>query len=148
VVIIRIPRPFLPTTVSLMAHDTFRDTALVRALTDLMADLSDLVQKELRLARAEISHKLTLRLQAGVWFAMAALLGLAAFFLLLEGVVFALASAGLALHWACLLVAGILGAAAGFAFQYARTHTADDLAPSRTARQFHEAIRTAKEQLR
>jgi Putative Actinobacterial Holin-X, holin superfamily III len=130
-----------------MAHDALRDTALVRALTDLMTDLSDLVQKEVRLARAEIAHKLNLRLQAGIWFAVAGLLGLVVALLVVEGAVFALASAGLALHWSCLLVAAILAAAAALALYYGRLRSAGDLAPTRSARQFNEAIRTAKEQL-
>jgi len=35
-----------------MAHESIRDSGLVRAATDLFADLSDLIQKEIRLARA------------------------------------------------------------------------------------------------
>ena len=130
-----------------MANEALRDTALVRALTDLMADLSDLVQKEVRLARAEIAHKLNLRLQACIWMAMAGLLALVAALLVVEGAVFALASAGLALHWACLLVAGILAALAALAFYYGRAGSAGDLVPTRSARQINEAIRNAKEQL-
>jgi hypothetical protein len=79
-----------------MAHDTLRDTALVRAITDLLTDLSDLIQKELRLVRAELTYKLTVRLQASIWFAIAGLLALVVALLIAEGAVLALASAGLA----------------------------------------------------
>jgi Putative Actinobacterial Holin-X, holin superfamily III len=71
--------------VSHMAHDTLRDAALVHVITDVLTDLSDLVQKELRLARAELTYKLTLRLQASIWFAIAGLLALLACLLITEG---------------------------------------------------------------
>ena len=58
-----------------MADESLWETRLIRAVTDLGADLADLVQKELRLARGEIVQKLTLGLQAGAWFAIAAVLG-------------------------------------------------------------------------
>jgi hypothetical protein len=130
-----------------MAHDTLRDTALVRAITDLLADLSDLVQKELRLARAELTHKLTVRLQTSIWLAIAGLLALVAALLIAEGAVLALANAGLALHWSCFLVAGILAAAA-LSFYYGRAGSAEDLTPTRSARQFNKAVNAAREQLR
>jgi Putative Actinobacterial Holin-X, holin superfamily III len=131
-----------------MAHDTLRDTALVRAITDLLTDLSDLVQKELRLARAELTYKLTVRLQASIWFAIAGLLALVAALLIAEGVVLALASAGLALHWSCFLVAGLLAATAALSFYYGRAGSAEDLSPTRSARQFNKAVNAAREQLR
>jgi uncharacterized membrane protein YgcG len=131
-----------------MAHDTFRDTALVRALTDLLSDLSDLVQKELRLARAELAYKVTVRLQASIWFAIAGLLALVAALLTAEGAALALASAGLALHWSCFLVAGVLVAAAALSFYYGRAGSAEDLTPTRSARQFNKAVNAAREQLR
>jgi hypothetical protein len=77
-------------------------------LTDLLADLGDLVQKEIQLAKAEVTEKITSRLRASVWMMAAAVLGLIAGLLVLEAAVFAIASFGLALHWACLLVGAIL----------------------------------------
>jgi putative superfamily III holin-X len=131
-----------------MAHDTLRDSVLVRAARDLLADLSDLVQKELRLARAELARKLSAHLQASVWMVVAALIGLLAGVLIVEGIVFALAEAGLPLHWSCFLVAAILATVAIFFFYQAKSAmTGADLAPTRSARQFSEAVRTAKEQL-
>jgi Putative Actinobacterial Holin-X, holin superfamily III len=130
-----------------MADDGLRDMALVRAFTDLTGDLSDFIQKELRLARAEIAQKLSFQLQAGVWFGASGVLGFVVVLLIMQGVVFALANAGLALHWACFLVAALLAIAAGLAFYYGRAGSAEDLMPTRTARQFNEAIRTAKEHL-
>ena len=69
---------------------------------DVLGDLSDLVQKEIRLARAEFTAKMTSGVQAGLWMIVAALLGLVATLLVIEAIVFALASFGLAIYWACL----------------------------------------------
>jgi hypothetical protein len=79
--------------------------------------------------------------------AVAGALGLAAALLLVEAAVFAIASFGIALHWSCLIVAGILAVAAAAAFFQGRSAAQDELLPTRTARQISQDIRTAKEQL-
>jgi len=130
-----------------MAHETLRDSGLVRAATDLFADLSDLIQKEIRLARAEIVHKLTLNVRGGLFMAAAGVLGFLAVIFVLEGIVFAIASAGLAVYWACFIVAAGLLVLAAAVFMTGRSQADADLAP-RTTRQFGATLRTAKEQLR
>ena len=131
-----------------MAEESLWETRLIRAVTDLGADLADLVQKELRLARTEIVQKLTLGLQAGAWFAIAAALGLFAVILILEALVFGIAAAGVPLWGSCLLVAFLLSALAAIAFFYARRQSSEDMTPVRSARQFTRAIGTVREQLR
>jgi hypothetical protein len=113
-----------------------------------MEDLSDLLQKELRLACAEISEKLSRGAHAGIWYAVAALFGLGTFFLVVEGLVFWLASTGLALHWSCFLIAVALAVIGALAFYYARARASEDLVPTRAARQYNQTVRIAKEQLR
>ena len=130
-----------------MAHEPLRDSGLVRAATDLFADLSDLIQKEIRLARAEVVHRLTLGVRSGVWMAVAGVLGFLAVIFVLEGVVFAIASAGIAVYWACFIVAAALLLIAAGAFISGRSQAEAELAP-RTARQLGATLRTAKEQLR
>lgn len=130
-----------------MAHESLGESVLVRAMTDLLADLSDLIQKELRLARAEVTHKLTVGLRGGLWTGAAGVLGFVALLFVLEGVVFALASAGMPLHWSCLLVAAVVAVAAAVAFYAGRSQAETRFAP-RAARQFGETLRTAKEQLK
>jgi Putative Actinobacterial Holin-X, holin superfamily III len=129
-----------------MAHD-LRNSGLVQALTALFADLAELLRKELQLAKTEITEKIVARLRASVWMAVAGALGLAAALLLVEAAVFAIASFGIALHWSCLIVAGILAVAAAAAFFQGRSAAQDELLPTRTARQISQDIRTAKEQL-
>lgn len=130
-----------------MAHESPRDSGLVRAATDLFADLSDLIEKEIRLARAEIVHKLTLGVRGGVWMAVAGVLGFLAVIFVLEGAVFAIASTGIALYWACFIVAAVLLLIAAGAFISGRSQAEAEFAP-RTARQLGATLRTAKEQLR
>jgi len=131
-----------------MADESLWETRLIRAVTDLGADLADLVQKELRLARSEIVQKLTLGLQAGAWFAIAAALGFFAIVLVLEALVFGIAAAGVPLWGSCLLVAFVLSVVAAVAFYYARRQSSQDMTPVRSARQFTRAIGTVREQLR
>jgi hypothetical protein len=130
-----------------MAHESLRDSVLVRAVTDLFADLSDLIQKEIRLARAEVTHRLTLGVRGGLWMAVAGVLAFLGVIFLLEGVVFAIASAGLAVYWACFIVAAALLVIAALAFVSGRSQAEAEFAP-RTARQLGATVRTAKEQLR
>ena len=131
-----------------MANDTLRHTDLVRAIPELLANLSDLIQKELRLARAEVSRGLKSGLQAGIWIGVAAFLGLIAVVLLAEGLVFLIASFGIALHWSCFLVAIFIGICAALSFYYGRQRVdTEDLTATRTVRQLNETMRTAKEQL-
>jgi len=130
-----------------MAHDALRNSGLVRGLTGLLADLSDLVQKEIRLARAELAEKISARLQASVWLIAASVLGLITALLIVEGLVLAIASYGLALHWSCLLVAAIVAALGAAVFYHGRSLADEELLPTRSIRQVTRDIETAKEQL-
>jgi uncharacterized membrane protein YgcG len=130
-----------------MAYERLRNSGLTQALTDLLADLGDLVQKEIQLAKAEVTETITSRLRASVWMVAAAFLGLIAALLVVEAAVFALASLGRVLHWACLLVAAVLAAAGAAAFYHGRSVAETELLPTRTVRQITKDIKTAKEQL-
>ncbi len=130
-----------------MAYERLRNSGLTQALTDLLADLGDLVQKEIQLAKAEVTETITSRLRASAWMVAAAFLGLIAALLVVEAAVLALASLGLELHWACLLVAAVLAAAGAAAFYHGRSVAETELLPTRTVRQITKDIKTAKEQL-
>jgi putative superfamily III holin-X len=82
-----------------MALDHLQNSELTRALTELLADLAELVQKELQLAKTEITEKITARLRASAWMVAAGVLGMVAALLIVEAAVFAIASFGLALYW-------------------------------------------------
>ena len=124
-----------------------KNSALPRAFADVVGDLADLVQKEIHLAKAELSEKLSAKVRAGVWIGVAAGLGLIAALLVIEGIVFGIATFGIALHWSCLIVAAVLAAAAAAAYAKGSAGAREELTPTRTIRQVKRDIATAKEQL-
>jgi uncharacterized membrane protein YqjE len=124
-----------------------KHSVLPRVLADVVGDIADLVQKEMRLARTELSEKLASKLRAGLWLGMAGGLGLVAFLLVIEGIVFGIATLGIALHWSCLIVAAVLAAAAAGFYAKGAAQAREELTPTRTIRQVKQDIATAKEQL-
>jgi uncharacterized membrane protein YedE/YeeE len=129
--------------------DNLKNSALPRALSDVVADLADLFQKEIRLARAELSEKLSLKIQAGIWMAAVAALGVVTLLVLVQAAIFGIASAfGIALHWSCLAVAGLLAVMAAAAYSKGRADAKEELSPTRTIYQVKQDIATAKEQLK
>jgi hypothetical protein len=127
--------------------DNLKQEALPRAFSDVIGDLADLFQKEVRLARAELSEKLSVKLRAGVWLSVAGVLAVVTALLVVQAAVFAIASYGIALHWSCLIVAAVLAAVGGAAFAKGRSDAAEELTPTRTLHQVKQDIATAKEQL-
>jgi uncharacterized membrane protein YqjE len=123
-----------------------KDSALVRGLSDLVNDVADLFQKELRLAKAEIAHNVSQKLNAGMWMGAAGFLALLAAILILQALVFALVAAGVSTHWACLLVALVLAALGAAAFFKGKADSKSDVMPERTVRQIKEDIKVTKEQ--
>jgi uncharacterized protein YacL len=130
-----------------MAPDTLRNSTLARALGDLVSDISDLFRKEVRLARAEVTESISAKLRASVWMIVAGVLGLIAALLVVQAIVFAIASLGLALHWSCLVVAAVLALAGVAIFYHGRSLAEKDLLPRRSVKQVTRDIETVKEQL-
>jgi putative superfamily III holin-X len=130
-----------------MAYERLRNTTLPQVLSEVVADAADLFQRELRLAKAEISEKVTTKLTAGIWTTAAGALALMAVFIVLQAVIFAIASTGLAMHWSCLIVAAGLAAIAAATFFKGRADAKGDLTPERTIHQVKRDISTVKEQL-
>ena len=124
-----------------------KNSVLPRALADVAGDLADLVQKELRLAKTEIFEKLSAKLRAGVWMGVAGGLGFIALLCVVQGIVFGIATFGIALHWSCLIVAAALAVIAGAAYAKAMADAREELTPRRTIRQVERDIATIKEQL-
>ncbi len=130
-----------------MAHERLKDAALPHALSEVVGDLADLFQKELRLAKAEIFSKISTKFNAGIWMSIAGVLALMAAFIVLQAIIFAIASFGIAMHWACLIVAAALAAVAAIAFLKGRADAQEAITPHRTVHQIKRDISTAKEQL-
>jgi uncharacterized membrane protein YqjE len=130
-----------------MAHERLKDSTLPHTMSEVVADLADLFQKELRLAKAEISSKISTKISAGIWASAAAVLALMAVFIVLQAIIFAIASYDIAMHWSCLIVAAGLAVLAAVAFLKGRADAREDLTPGRTIHQIKRDISTAKEQL-
>lgn len=130
-----------------MALERLKDAALPHVVSSVVADLADLFQKEMRLARAELSAKISTKIQAGVWMSVAGVLGLIAALLVVQAAVFAIASYGIALHWASLIVAAVAAVLALIFFFKGRSDAKEELAPTRTINQVKRDIAIAKEQL-
>jgi len=128
-------------------NERLKNTAMVGALSDAVEDLGALLQKEVRLAKAELAEKLATKLRAGVWMSVTGIFGLCAVLVLIEAVVFAIASYGLALHWSCLIVAAALAVVAVGAYAIGRADARASVSPSRTIHQFQRDVAAAKEQL-
>ena len=122
-------------------------SSLPNAFSKVVTDLADLMQKEMQLARAELSEKLSISIRAGVWMSAAAVLAVASVFLIVQASVLGLSAAtGVALHWSCLIVAAVLAAAAGAGFSKGRADVPEQLTPDRAINQVKQDIAVAKEQ--
>ena len=120
--------------------------SMPEAFSRVVSDLADLIQKEMRLARAEIANKITLGVRAGVWMLVAAALGIIALLLVIEACVFGLSAAtGLARHWSSLIIAAALSVIAAASFAKGKADT-PSLAPDRAVHQVKRDIAVAKEQ--
>lgn len=122
-------------------------SSLPNAISNVISDLADLFQKEVRLARAELSEKISITFRAGIWIFAAAILSIVAVLLAVQACVLALSAAtGIALYWSSLIVAAILGAAAGAVFAKGRADVPSQIAPDRAISQVKQDIAAAKEQ--
>ena len=124
----------------------YPNPSMSEAFSRVVSDLADLMQKEMRLAKAEIANKITLGFRAGIWMSVAAVFGIIALLLVVQACVFGLSAAtGLALHWSSLIVAAVLGAIAAASFAKGKADT-PSLAPDRAVHQVKRDIAVAKEQ--
>ena len=122
-------------------------SSLPNSFSKVVTDLADLMQKEMRLAQAELSEKLSISIRAGVWMSAAAVLAIVGVFLIVQAIVLGLSAAtGIALHWSCLIVAAVLAGAAGAAFAKGRADAPHQLTPDRAINQVKQDLAVAKEQ--
>ena len=122
-------------------------SSLPNAFSRVITDLADLMQKEMRLARAELSEKLSITIRAGAWMSVAAVLAIVAALLVVQSCVLGLSAAtGIALHWSSLIVAAVLAAAGGAAFAKGKADVPDQIAPDRALNQVKQDIAVANEQ--
>lgn len=114
--------------------------------TTTLRQLFTLIQDELKLARAEMSHNLTRAGMGLAFFGIAALLALVALNVLASALVAYIAQAGLSVGMAALIVGGgLLGLACLLALVGKQRLSSDALAPTRTARNLKQDIENIKE---
>ena len=58
-------------------NERLKDTLLVGTLRNVVEDVADFLQKEVRLAKAELSEKLSIKLRAGLRMSTTGILGFA-----------------------------------------------------------------------
>jgi hypothetical protein len=124
-----------------------KNSALPRALSEVIGDVADLLQKEIQLARTEVSEKISTKLRAGVWLSVTAGAGLIAVLLVVQALVFGIAAYGIALHWSCLIVAAAMAAIAGIAFFVGKADASQSVTPARSIQQVKRDFSTVKEQM-
>ncbi len=125
-----------------------RRPGVVTLATDAISQAADLIQIEMKLARAEVTEKLV-AFKAGLYLVIAgAVLSLAALFLILQALVALLVANGVPPHWAVLIVAGAT-ALTGIALVVAGRDRLNliDLTPERTLNALSRDGRLAKEKL-
>ena len=130
-----------------MTPEALGKTRLARSLSDALADTADLLSKQIQLAKSEVMANIGRGVRASAWTIAAAFLFLLTAILLIEAAVFGITSAGIAVHWACLIVAAVLAAIGFGLIIYSRQLMRNALVPERSVRQFNKDISVAKEQL-
>jgi len=129
-----------------MQHTT-DDRSLKELIGDLSGSISNLFRKEIQLARAETSEKITQSMVAVGAIAGGAILALAALIVLLQALVIAIAEMGVPPALAALIVGVIVAAIAYFMIHKGTNDLkASSLAPSRTMDSLRRDTQLAKEQ--
>ena len=122
-------------------------SSLPNAFSRVITDLADLMQKEMRLARAELAEKLSISIRAGIWMCVAVtLVGVAGLLIVQAAVLGLTATTGIALHWSSLIVAAVVAVAAAAAFAKGKAEVPDQLTPDRAFNQVKQDLAVAKEQ--
>jgi len=130
-----------------MTHDPQGRFGAAQLISDTLSDFSDLIKKEVDLAKAEMADKISTKVMGGVWIGIAGFVGLLGLFVVIQAIIFAIASFGIAMYWSCLIVAAGLFVIAGGLFLYGRHDANEDLVPTRSVRQLKRDVATAKEQM-
>ena len=132
-----------------MATSASENRSIPELLGDLSGNVSTLMRKEIQLARAETSEKVSQAMVSVGSILGGAILALAALLVLLQALVIALTNAGIPAGWSALIVGVIV---AGIAYVMIHKGTDDlkagNLAPERTIDSLKQDAQTLKEQTR
>jgi hypothetical protein len=126
-----------------------RERPITTVFTEVVTELTALVQTEFRLARAELNEKLDRIANSGMAIGAGAICALAGLFVLLLAIAEWLAVAGLPREWGLLLVGGlVLVIGAVLLMRGVNSLRGSALVPQRTVHQVRQDISVAREQVR
>jgi hypothetical protein len=126
-----------------------RERPITTLFTEVVAELTALVQTEFRLARAELNEKIDRVANSGMAIGAGAICALGGFFVLLLAIVEWLAVAGLPREWGLLIVGAAVAIVGGLLlWRGIKNLRGSALVPQRTVRQVRQDITVAKEQVR
>lgn len=128
---------------------TIDDRSLKELFGDLTHSVTTLFRKEIELARAETSEKVSQVALAAGSLAAGSILALAALIVLLQALVIALTELGLAPALSALIVGGVVAIVAfGLIYKGMNDLKAKSLAPTRTVESLRQDAHMVKEQAR
>ena len=132
-----------------MATTSKDDASITGMLSSLTENVSTLFRKEIQLARAETSEKVTQAMVAVGSIVGGGILALAALIVLLQALVIALTNAGIPAGWSALIVGVIVvGIAYALVQKGINDLKAENLVPERTIDSLKEDAQVVKEQAR
>jgi drug/metabolite transporter (DMT)-like permease len=126
------------------------DRPLGSLLGDLMADVTELVSKEIQLAKAELSEKVSQATAGVTSLAVGGLVAFAGLLVLLDAAVYGVAALlGDAPLWAAALIVGVvvLGIGMVLLLKGRSNLSAENLAPKRTVEAMRQNAETIREQV-
>jgi hypothetical protein len=129
------------------AHDSTR--SLASLFTDLVSEVTQLFQTEIRLVRAEMNEKVSRVANSGALIGAGAVVMLPAVFILLLAIVQWLEVAGVPEQWGLLIVGGVIAALGAILLMKGINNLkASALVPRRTIEQVQADFSVAKEHVR
>jgi hypothetical protein len=129
------------------AHDSTR--SLASLFTDLVSEVTQLFQTEIRLVRAEMNEKVSRVANSGALIGAGAVVMLPAVFILLLAIVRWLEVAGVPEQWGLLIVGGVIAALGAILLMKGINNLkASALVPRRTIEQVQADFSVAKEHVR
>lgn len=132
-----------------MTNDATGRPSTPALFADALSQMTSLFETELRLVRTELGEKISAALRAIAILLVAAVLMLAALFIILIGVVELLIYFGMPAWGAYFLVGVVIAAIGGVAIYFAlNSLSADNLMPRRSLTQFSKDAEIVKEQVR
>jgi VIT1/CCC1 family predicted Fe2+/Mn2+ transporter len=113
----------------------------------LITDFTDLMRKEIALAKGELAKNISDKVMGSIWMIVAGVVFLVAVLTLVAGIVFLIASFGIELHWSAFIVAAALAVIGAIMLFAGRSKMSGDTMPQRSMTQVSEDVRVVKEQM-